>query len=135
MPTVFSANSSSVTVDGAVMEGLQSLAFRVVTEREDIREVGSDERMDVSFGLRKVMGELVVRSSSPSLDSYLHSRESFGIVANLVKQVGISTTSQPTKYEFDQCYIESKSFGLDANGTGVTTYCFSVTRLREGPGE
>ncbi len=37
MPTVFSANRSSVLVDGEAIEGLQSLAFRVVTEREDIR--------------------------------------------------------------------------------------------------
>ena len=42
MPTVFSANSSSVLVDGEPVEGIQGLAFRVVTEREDIRAVGSD---------------------------------------------------------------------------------------------
>ncbi len=60
MPTVFSANSSSILVNGDPVEGLQSLAFRVVTEREDIRAVGSDERIDVSFGLRTVLGELVV---------------------------------------------------------------------------
>ena len=31
MPTVFSANRSSVLVDGEAIEGLQSLAYRVVT--------------------------------------------------------------------------------------------------------
>ena len=39
MPTVFSANRSSVLVDGEAVEGLQSLVYRVVTEREDIRAV------------------------------------------------------------------------------------------------
>ena len=39
MPTVFSANRSNVLVDGKALEGLQSLVFRVVTEREDIRAV------------------------------------------------------------------------------------------------
>ena len=70
MPTVFSANRSSVLVDGEAIEGLQSLAFRVVTEREDIRAVGSDERVAVSFGLRTVQGELAVRSASFKLDGH-----------------------------------------------------------------
>jgi hypothetical protein len=38
--------------------------YRVVTEREDIRAVGSGERVDVSFGLRSVQGELVVKSAN-----------------------------------------------------------------------
>ena len=37
MTAIFVANRSSVLIDGAAVEGLQSLAFRVVTEREDIR--------------------------------------------------------------------------------------------------
>ncbi len=44
MPSVFSANHSNVLLDGDPIEGLQSLAFRVVTEREDVRAVGSGER-------------------------------------------------------------------------------------------
>ena len=52
MPTVFSANSSSILLDCTAIEGLQSITFRVTTEREDIRAVGTHERIDVSFGLR-----------------------------------------------------------------------------------
>lgn len=129
MPTVFSANSSSVLVDGEPVEGLHSLAFRVVTEREDIRAIGSDERIDVSFGLRTVLGELVVRSTSAKLNELLAKRAGFQLVANLSKDKGISVTSKSVTYAFDQCYLESKSFGMDAGGTAVTTYVFSSTRL------
>lgn len=71
MTAIFVANRSSVLIDGAAVEGLQSLAFRVVTEREDIRAVGSGERVDVSFGLRIVQGELVVKSATFVLDTHL----------------------------------------------------------------
>ena len=40
MPSVFSANRSSILVDGGPVEGLQSITFRVVTEREDVRAIG-----------------------------------------------------------------------------------------------
>lgn len=130
MPTVFSANSSSVLVDGEPVEGLHSLAFRVVTEREDIRAIGSDERIDVSFGLRTVLGELVVRSTSAKLNGLLASRTGFQLVANLSKDKGISVTDKAVTYAFDQCFLESKSFGMDAGGTAATTYVFSSTRLR-----
>ena len=130
MPTVFSANSSSVLVEGEPLEGLHSLAFRVVTEREDIRAIGSDERVDVSFGLRTVVGELVVRSSSAKLNQLLADRMGFQLVASLSKSKGISATDKAVTYAFDQCYVESKSFGMDAGGTASTTYAFSATRLR-----
>lgn len=129
MPTVFSANSSSVLVDGEAVEGLQSLAFRVVTEREDVRAIGSDERVDVSFGLRTVAGELVVRSANAKLDKALDERKTFQIVANLKKDKGIVTDSKAT-YTLDGCFVEGKSFGLGASGTGLTTYAFSATRVR-----
>jgi len=129
MPTVFSANRSSVLVDGEAIEGLQSLAFRVVTEREDIRAVGSDERVAVSFGLRTVQGELAVRSASFKLDGHLDKQAKFQLVANLKKDD--ATDSPKRTLSFDDCYIEDKAFGLGAGGTVVTTYTFSTTRVRE----
>lgn len=130
MPSIFSANSSSILVDGKPIEGLQSLAFRVVTEREDIRAIGSDERIDVSFGLRTVVGELVIRSASPELNKLLEERASFQLVANLSKAKGVQVTDKATTYAFDQCFLESKAFGMDAGGTAATTYVFSATRMR-----
>ena len=130
MPTVYSANSSSVLVDGEAVEGLQSIAFRVVTEREDIRAIGSDERIDVSFGLRTVQGELIVRSTSAKLNQKLDERGGFQLVANLAKDKGAVVTDKAASYAFDGCFLEGKSFGLDASGTAVTTYSFSATRVR-----
>ena len=129
MATVFTANSSSVLVDTEPLEGLQSLAFRVVTEREDVRAVGKAERVDVSFGLRTVVGELVVRSASAKLDGHLDSRESFMLVANLAKNKGVAASEETASYSFEGCFVESKSFGIDANGTDVTTYGFSATTV------
>lgn len=129
MATAFIANRSSVLVDGAAVEGLQSLVFRVVTEREDIRAVGSSERIDVSFGLRTVQGELVVKSVNYGLDAHLANLSKFQLVANLKKD---QTADAPKRtLSFDDCYVEGKSFGIDAGGAAVTTYAFSATRIRE----
>ena len=127
MPAIYSANKSNVLIDGEAIEGLQSLAFRVVTEREDIRAVGVDERIDVSFGLRTVQGEIIVRSASVKLDELLRDRAVFQLVANLKKD----DAGELRAYSFDDCYVESKSFNMGAGGTAVTNYAFSATRIRE----
>lgn len=129
MPTVFSANHSSLLVDGDPVEGVQSVAFRVVTEREDIRAIGSDERVDVSFGLRTVNGEVVIRSTATVLDDRLAQRTSFSMVANLKKGQGADDPSR--SYSFDDCYVETKHFAMGASGTAETTYVFTATRVRE----
>ncbi len=128
MPTIFSANSSSILVDGEPLEGLHSLAFRVVTEREDIRAIGSNERVDVIFGLRTVQGELVVRSASVALDGLLEKRAKFQLVASLKRTEG---NDEARTLSFDDCFVEGKSFRLDAHGSAATTYAFTATRLRE----
>lgn len=129
MATVFSANRSNVLVDGEAIEGLQSLAFRVVTEREDIRAIGSSERVTVSFGLRTVQGEIVVRSASFKLDDHLKDQSKFQIVANLKKDE--AADSPKRTLSFDECYVENKDFSIGAGGTVVTTYVFTATRVRE----
>ncbi len=129
MPTVFSANKSNVLVDGEVIEGLQSIAFHVNTEREDIRAVGSGERVDVSFGLRTVAGELHVRSTSAKLDELLNLKNAFQLMASLKKGEGDDAPRRT--YSFDDCYIHSKELSMDTGGTALTIYNFTATRLRE----
>jgi hypothetical protein len=129
MPTVFSANRSSILVDGQAVEGLQSLVFRVVTEREDIRAVGSDERVDVIFGLRTVQGELAVTSSSTDLDDRLTGRAKFQLVANLKRDEAADAPKRTLS--FDDCFVEAKSFTMGAGGSAATTYTFTATRVRE----
>ena len=129
MATLFSANRSNVLVDGEAIEGLQSLAFRVVTEREDIRAIGSAERVGISFGLRTVQGEIAVRSASFKLDAHLAAQSAFQIVANLKKDE--AADSPKRTISFDDCFVENKDFNIGAGGTVITTYVFSATRLRE----
>ena len=129
MATVFSANRSNVLVDGEAIEGLQTLSFRVVTEREDIRAIGTGERVTVSFGLRTVQGEIVVRSANFKLDDHLKDQSKFQIVANLKKDE--AADSPKRTLSFDECYIENKDFSVGAGGTVLTTYVFSATRVRE----
>lgn len=129
MPTVFSANNSSVLLDGDPVAGLQSLAFRVITEREDIRAVGTGERIDVSFGLRTVQGEMVIRSDNAGLDDKLDKQEKFQLVANLKKGEGEDAAKRT--YSFDDCYVENKSLAMEAGATASTTYLFTATRVRE----
>jgi hypothetical protein len=129
MATIFSANRSNVLVDGEAIEGLQSLAFRVVTEREDIRAIGSAERVGISFGLRTVQGEIAVRSANYKLDDHLKAQSAFQIVANLKKDEAADGPKRTVS--FDDCFVENKDFNIGAGGTVITTYAFSATRVRE----
>ncbi len=128
MPMVFSANRSSILVDGEAVDGLQSIVFRVVTEREDIRAIGSNERVDVIFGMRTVQGELVIRSASVKLDGLLQQRGKFQLVTSLKRTEG---TDDTRTLSFDDCFVEGKSFRMDAHGSAATTYAFTATRVRE----
>jgi hypothetical protein len=129
MATVFSSNRSGVLIDGEAVEGLQSLAFRVVTEREDVRAVGSSERITVSFGLRTVQGEIVVKSANYVLDTHLNEQTQFNLVANLKKEQAADAPKRTLSFE--ECFVEGKSFGMEAGGVAVTTYAFTATRIRE----
>jgi hypothetical protein len=129
MAMVFSSNKSSVLVDGEAIEGLQSLAYRVQTEQEDVRGVGTDERVAVVFGLRVVHGELAVRSVSTKLDDLLQKQTAFQLVADLKQQEGENPPAR--KLSFDGCYVQDKQFSMAANGSVLTTYAFTATRLRE----
>ena len=131
MPTILSAKESQVLLAGpeggagAPIEGLQAISFRVNRSRQDIAAIGSDERIGVDFGLKLVVGTLTVRSTSTTLDSILDKNDTFQITANLKKGDLTRTVA------FDQCYLDDKQVGLDANGVVVSTYNFSATRVRE----
>lgn len=129
MATLFAANRSNVQIDGEPIEGLQSIVYRVTTEREDIRAVGSSERIDVSFGLRTVQGELVIKSANYVLDKHLTEQTKTQLVVNLKKDQAADAPKRTLS--FDNCYIEGKSYGMDAGGTAVTTYFFTASLVRE----
>lgn len=130
MPKIYAANRSNVLIDGEAIEGLHTLHYRVNVERQDIRAIGSDERVDVAFGLRTVEGELIVRSSSDKLDTLLAQSARFQVVANLKKDGGMATESSRT-VSFDDCFAVSKRFDMEAGDAARTLYMFTATRVRE----
>jgi len=126
--TILSASGSKVTIDGSQIEGLQSIEYKYSRSRKDIEAVGTDERIGVDYGLKVVTGTLKVKSTSKKLDTLLNKSTEdakFQIVAELKKGNVIR------KATFDDCWLDDKSFGMDANGVGMSTYSFSATRVRE----
>jgi hypothetical protein len=131
MATILSAKESQVLLAGpsgdagAPIEGLQAITYRVNRSRQDIPAIGTDERIGVDFGLKLVTGTLTVKSTNDTLNTILANSDTFQITANLKKGELTKTVA------FDECYLDDKQVGLDANGVLVTTYIFTATRVRE----
>jgi hypothetical protein len=77
-----------------------------------------------------VTGSLRVRSTYPKLDTMLIASagefKSFQIVVEL-KKLGEAIKT----LTFDDCYLEGKTYAMDANGVGTSDYSFTATRVRE----
>ena len=129
-PTIISANVSNVKIDGEVIPGLQAIDYKIVRNRQNVNNIGIDERVGVDYGSMYVTGTLRVRSTYPKLDTMLITKiadvKSFQLVVELKKGgQAIKTLS------FDDCYLEGKTFSMDSNGVGLSDYSFTATRLRE----
>ncbi|WP_428265601.1 hypothetical protein [Haliangium sp.] len=125
---ILTANQSNVTIDGTVIEGIQSISYRELRAQQDIMALGSEERVGVAYGAMSVQGSIVVASSSTTLNGHMAQKTSFQIVANLLKEFGTGQGSQTVT--FDDCYVRDMAFGIDANGVGATTYEFTATRVQ-----
>ena len=126
MPTIFVANESSVLVDGHAVEGIQSLEYRRQEQRANVYALGSAERIGIISGAANVEGNLVVASSSDSLD-HLDLEKAFQISAQLRHGDTHVTVT------FDECFLEGKSFQLGVGNHGEAVYSFSAARVREEP--
>ena len=129
-PVIISANVSNIKVDGEVIPGLQAIEFKIVRNRQNVHNIGIDERIGVDYGPMFVTGSLRVRSTYPKLDTMLITGvaevKPFQLVVELKKGgQSIKTLS------FDDCFLEGKTFSMDANGVGISDYSFTATRLRE----
>ena len=125
MPQVFTALASEVKVNEETIEGLQSIEYNLIKNRQHVGAIGTDERIAVYFGLKTVTGKLRVASINATLDGLLQSNESFSVSARL--RHGEVTR----QVAFDECYMEDKTFGLGAEGHAETVYSFTATRVRE----
>jgi hypothetical protein len=125
MPQVFTAFASEVKVNEETLEGLQSIEYSMVKNRQHIGAIGTDERIAVYFGLKLVNGKLRVASLNRTLDAFLQNNTEFSISATL-KQGELNR-----RVTFDSCFLEDKAFSMVSDGHGETLYSFTATRVRE----
>jgi hypothetical protein len=125
MPQVFTAFASEVKVNEETLEGLQSIEYSMVKNRQHIGAIGTDERIAVYFGLKLVNGKLRVASINKTLDGFLQANTEFSISATLKQG------EAARKVTFDSCFLEDKAFSMISDGHGETVYSFTATRVRE----
>ena len=129
---VASANVSNVKIDGKVVPGVQAIDYKVARSRQNVHHIGAEERLGVDYGSMIVTGALRIRSTYPDFDKALLAPATevkpFQVIVELKKGPAVVKT-----LSFDDCYLEDKTFALDANGVGISVYTFTSTRLRESP--
>lgn len=125
MPVIYTAFASEVKVNEETIEGLQAIDYKVVTNRQNVGAIGTNERIAVYFGLRLVSGQLRVASANKTLDGLMQSNAQFSISATLKH-------GETTRHvAFDNCFMEDKDFSMSSQSHGETTYSFTATRVRE----
>jgi len=129
-PFIASANVSVVKVDGEVIPGVQSIEWKIIRNRQNIYNIGSQERIGVDVGPLYVHGLIRVRSTSTKLDEMLLKDEK-SIEGKQILVQGVFRTTKVKDIAFDDAYIEEKTFSIDANGVGISVYTFTSTRVRE----
>lgn len=125
MPQVFTAFASAVKVNEETLEGLQSIEYTTVKNRQHIGAIGTDERIAVYFGLKLVNGKLRVASINKTLDGFLAANTQFSISVTLKQGEVVRQVT------FDDCFLEDKSFSMISDGHGESLYSFTATRVRE----
>ncbi len=132
---MYSARWSNVTITpsmGGSSEtvGVQSLEYSVDLNKEDHFEGGSHLRTYVSYGYKQVSGKIVIKSVSTVLDGLLDKMEEMNNSFSM--HVDLSNGTDHKILDFFDCYLESKGFGMDVNGNGVSTYAFTARDVKEG---
>src|SRR5215510_4382450 len=107
MGQIYTAFASQVKVNDETLAGLQSIQYAVQRNRQAVGAVGTDERVAVYFGLKVVTGSLTIASVNATLDKLMASGTAFSITAVL------KHGSDTRNVTFDECYCETKSFGMD----------------------
>lgn len=131
-PVLIAASTSKVTIDGKEVPGVQAIDFKISRNRQNIHSINTDERIGAYYGALFVQGSIRIRSAFPELDKKLYETipqlKHFQIVVELHPQ---GSADLVKKITFDECYLEDKTFGMDATGVAISTYSFTSTRIRE----
>jgi hypothetical protein len=130
-PIICHGSNSKVMIDGNDVP-CQSIEFKVSRGRHNVYSLSTDERVGAYYGPLLVQGSFKVISVSSDLDKKLGEKipevKPFQLVVDLRTQ---GSDKLLKKITFDEVLVEDKSFGMDANGVGITTYNFTATRVRE----
>jgi hypothetical protein len=110
--------------------GVQSMEYNINLNKEDHFEGGSHLRTYVSYGYKLVKGKISIKSTSTVLDALLDKMEEANNGFSL--HVDLSNGTDHKVLDFFECYLESKEFGIDVNGNGVSTYAFTARDVQEG---
>lgn len=130
--TVLTANNTNVLIDGKKVPGLRSISYKTIRNRQDVPEIGMNERINVVFGRWKIQGTVIVNSVSEGLNKHMEKDSPFQIVITMLVPPATADGQATTKkLTFDECHLDDREFSLDAHGYALTTYTFTSTRLRE----
>ena len=127
---VLTANKTEVMFDGEKVPGLKGFAFKVFEDKQEVRGIGTEERLGVVYGRLHIKGQILVHSNSEFLNSKMLERKPFQVVVRM-DQSAYPEDLGTKSISFDGCHIDDREFTLDANGYALTTYTFTADRLRE----
>jgi hypothetical protein len=127
---VLAANKTEVMFDGEKIGGLKGFAFKVFEDKQEVRGIGTEERLGVVYGRLHIKGQVLIHSNSEFLNRRMLEREPFQVVVR-IDQSTYPEKSGTKSITFDGCHIDDREFTLDANGYALTTYTFTADRLRE----
>jgi len=130
--TILTANNTQIQIDGKKVPGLRSISYKTIRNRQDVPEIGINERIGVVFGRWKITGTIIVNSVSEILNGHMEKDSNFQIVITMIVPPVTADGQETTKkLTFDNCHLDDREFSLDAHGYAITTYTFTATRLRE----
>jgi hypothetical protein len=130
--TILTANNTTILIDGKKIPGLRSVSYKTIRNRQDVPEIGLNERIGVVFGRWKITGTVIVNSVSEGLNKHMEDDSPFQIVITmLVPPLTPDGQEATKKLTFDNCHLDDREFSLDAHGYALTTYTFTSTRIRE----
>ena len=132
-PEIFSARWSSATVTtlaGPEKVGVQSIEYQINLNKNDHFESNSHLRTTATYGNKIISGVIMVKSHSDKLDALLDKMEEFNNSFSL--QVTLSDGVHTKTLDFQECYLDGKTFGIDNNGIGVSKYAFTARDVKEG---
>lgn len=129
--SIWSATDSSVKIDSADVEGLQSIDYKVSRSRQDVFAEGKELRVGVVYGNKIVTGTLRIKSTCKELDDKLHIKAEDMEKAKFTMTVTLKRGGHTRTLSFQECYLDGREYTMDVNGVGIGVYTFSALDVTE----